>query len=167
MLTINSDIKSVTATLNMGSNLKEVAKEIGVNEKRLSEIIKAAGYEFKENRWTHKDYESPMRDLTVKEFIDGKVPFTFDQLGELTRLIDKRILAIHKFENKRILNELDKLGPIKRTSKYMGADENLITEFEQFCDDYSLIKSRALSLALNEFLDKYAFNRATKEAHHD
>lgn len=150
----------------MGSNLREVAKAIGVNEKRLSEIVKAAGYEFKENRWTHKDYESPMRDLTVKEFIDGKAPFTFDQLEELTRLIDKRILAIHKFENKRILNELDKLGPIKRISKYMGADENLINEFDNFCDDYSLIKSRALSLALNEFLDKYSF-RASKEAPHE
>lgn len=131
-LTLNSSIKNVAAYLNIGSTLRIVAKEIGVSEKRLSSALKLAGYSYTNSSWNHKDYEDSKREMSVLDLIN----------------FEKADKSLH--------TSLQELSPFDRVTKRLAADSQTFDAFEKFCEDYELIHSRALTLALQEFMDKYS-----------
>lgn len=157
MLTLDSTIKSVVATLNIGNTLRKVGKEIGINEKRLSSILKEVGYTYKERKWSHIDYEDPIRERTVRELLTGNTTtFTEGQLEELTLLIDKRIITLQQKELVSLHNALTNLDAINRITRSLGVDKETLNDFEQFCDAHNVVRSRAFTLALKDFLENYS-----------
>lgn len=155
MFTIDSSIMSIVVHLNQEHTLKEIASEIGINDRSLSAALKSAGYRYEERRWIHKDYEDPKREKPISEFIKARPVFNQRQIEKIIQLIDNRLLYDKELNQHHISQDIKSLGMIEKVKMKTKVDKDTLDLFEEYCLENDIDQSEALTLALQNFLKEY------------
>lgn len=138
-LTIESTLLALTVHLNNRATIRQAAKEIRVSEERLRVMLKHIGYVYQQPIWyntNRNDTEvTVIEQTTIREALE-KTPTKRQRMQQTTR---------------EQINYLD----IDQTKRSVTLDGDTYERFIEFCDDKEYFRSKALTKALIEFMEKY------------
>ncbi|MEE1131449.1 MAG: hypothetical protein UHX00_07510 [Caryophanon sp.] len=130
--------------------LKGVKKKFGVSKKKAQQVLEEQGYSFNQQvgKWTNEHTE---------QFVDGFSNAEIDLLRELISDVQQKKDA-STIEEASKLDELlqnvsdDAAPKVRRT---FTVDEDIMQQFDAFCEDKGYTKSHIITIALKQFLDTY------------
>lgn len=130
--------------------LKGVKKKFGVSKKKAQQVLEEQGYSFNQQvgKWTAAHTE---------QFVDGFSNAEIDLLRELISDVQqKKEAAASTTENTLdglLQTVSDDAAPkVRRT---FTVDEDIMQQFDAFCEDKGYTKSHIITIALKQFLDTY------------
>lgn len=150
---LDTSIKSIAAWLNNGFTLKEISKQLGISDRELSAALKETGHTYKEKMWIPQNFEDPICTQPIRNFLKVKPVFSQRQIEKILQLIDSR-LALGE-ANQNVAHDIKELGQMEMIKKKVKMDKSTLNLFEEYCLDNDLEQSKALTLAIQNFLKKY------------
>lgn len=131
--------------------LKGVKKKFGVSKKKAQKVLEEQGYSFNQQvgKWTSAD---------TAKFVDGFSNAEVDLLRELISDVQQKKEAIQAVTEKGSLDHLlqdisdEGAAKVRRT---FTVDEDIMQQFDAFCEAKGYTKSHVITVALKQFLAAY------------
>lgn len=157
VLDLDTPIKTITAFLSRTHTLKGIASDIGISERDLSMALKDTGHIYQDRQWVpkNKNFEDPIRDRPLRDFVKLKPVFNQRQTEKIVQLIDSRLACEKEMNESDLSKAISELAPIKKTKAQIKVDKETLQAFKKFCLDQDLNKTAAFTLALQNFMRTY------------
>ena len=131
--------------------LKGVKKKFGVSKKKAQKVLEEQGYSFNQQvgKWTAAD---------TAKFVDGFSNAEVDLLRELISDVQQKKDAVQATVEKgsldRLLQDVSDEGAAK-VRRTFTVDEDIMQQFDTFCEQKGYTKSHVITIALKQFLNAY------------